>query len=170
MRKTIKKKKGINATKKNYFWDIGIATGFLLVFSQEITGETLHEWLALALFAGIITHIIFHWKWIVNISKRFFSPKLNRKTRMNYIVNGGLAFAFIMMGMTGLMISEAIMPQFGLGHGGDLWEELHEAAGSFALIMVGTHALLHWKWILTNTKKYLFGGRRLTPKMTSIRR
>lgn len=152
------KKKRMSATKRNLMWDMGIGLGFLMVFFQEITGETLHEWLALALFAGLIAHVAFHWKWVVNITKRFFSAKLPRKTRINYLVNGGLAAAFVGMGVTGMLISESVMPALGLGvGGGELFEELHEAASNFALLMVGSHVLLHWKWIWTNSKKYLWG-------------
>ena len=84
------RKKRTSPTKRNYFIDIGIALGFLTVFSQEITGQTLHEWLGLALFVGLFTHLLLHWKWVINITKRFFSKKLKPKTRLNYIVNGSL--------------------------------------------------------------------------------
>ncbi|MCP5099798.1 MAG: DUF4405 domain-containing protein [Chloroflexi bacterium] len=164
IQKTSKAKKRMSATKRNLIWDLGIGLGFLSVFLQDITGETLHEWLGLALFAGLITHVIFHWKWVVNITKRFFSAKLPRKTRINYLVNLGLAAAFVSMGVTGLMISESVMPAFGLGNGGELFEELHEAASNFTLLMVGTHLFMHWKWIWVNGKKYLFSGHRLARK------
>ena len=152
-----KPRKRMSATKRNLFWDLGISFGFLLVFFQDITGETLHEWLALALFAGLFAHVLFHWKWVVNITKRFFSGKLPRKTRINYLVNFGLLAAFVSMGITGMLISESVMPAFGFGAGSELFEDLHEAASSFTLMMVGTHLLMHWKWIWTNSKKHLFG-------------
>jgi hypothetical protein len=72
-------RRGISTTKRNLIWDIGIGLGFLVVFKQDITGGTLHEWLAVALFAGVIAHIIFHWKWVVNITKRFFTASCRHK-------------------------------------------------------------------------------------------
>ena len=150
-----KRKKRISPTKRNYFVDIGMALGFLTVFSQEMTGETLHEWLGLALFVGLITHILLHWKWVINITKRFFSKKLKPKTRLNYIVNGGLLLGFVMMGVSGLAISESVMPLIGMGNGPGFWEDIHEAASSFTLLLVISHVLLHAKWVITNTKKYL---------------
>ena len=149
------RKKSMSPTKRNYFVDIGIALGFLIVFSQEITGETLHEWLGLALFVGLFTHLLLHWKWVVNITKRIFSKKLNHKTRLNYMINGGLLMSFVMMGVSGLMISESVMPLIGLGNGPDIWESIHEAVSNFTLLMVLSHLLLHTKWIIANTKKYL---------------
>jgi len=150
-----KRKKRVSPTKRNYFIDIGIALGFLTVFSQDITGDTLHEWLGLALFVGLITHVLLHWKWVINITKRFFSKKLNLKTRLNYIVNGSLLLGFVMMGVSGLAISESVMPLIGMGNGPGFWEGIHEAASSFTLLLVISHVLLHAKWVITNTKKYL---------------
>ena len=153
-----KRKRGISAAKRNFYWDMGIGLGFLAVFSQEITGETLHEWLGLALFAGLLAHVIFHWKWIVNMTKRFFTAKLPAKIRLNYLINAGLVGSFVLMGLSGLMISESVMPILGLGNGGGLWESLHEAASNLTLTAVVAHVLLHWKWLLTNGKKYLLGN------------
>ena len=36
-----------------------------------------------------------------------------------------------MMGVSGLIISESVMPTFGLGNGPDIWEDIHEAAPIF---------------------------------------
>lgn len=157
MSKTVTKQKrrGLSATKRNLIWDIGIGLGFLVVFNQEITGDTLHEWLALALFAGVLAHILFHWKWVVNITKRFFTAKLPPKIRLNYLVNAGLAGTFVLMGVSGLMISEAVMPAIGLGGSGGRWEDIHELASNLALAAVASHVLLHWKWLWVNSKKYL---------------
>ncbi|GJM41834.1 MAG: hypothetical protein DHS20C20_21160 [Ardenticatenaceae bacterium] len=58
-------------------WDIVIGLGFMVVFSQEITGETLHDWLAFALFAGLITHLALHWKWIVTNSKKYILGRVS---------------------------------------------------------------------------------------------
>ena len=151
----VKKKRGMSATRRNLYWDIGLAVGFLAVFSQEITGETLHEWLGLALFVGLFAHVAFHWQWIMTITKRFFSKKIPTKTRVNYLVNAGLAVAFVLMGLSGLMISESVMPIFGWGNGGSIWEGVHEAASNLTLAAVVGHVLLHWKWWLVNGKKYL---------------
>lgn len=160
-----KKKKGLNkATKRNLLIDAALSVGFLATFSQEITGQTLHEWLAMALFVGLTTHLVLHWKWVVGITKKIFSPKLPMKTRVSYVLNMGLFAAFGLIGLSGMMISEVIMPPFGLGNGGGLWEDVHEAISNLSMLMVGGHVLLHTKWIVTNTKK-LFAG---APKKRSV--
>ncbi len=156
MSKSTKRKRKMSASKRNLLVDVGLAAGFLTVFNQEITGDTLHEWLALALMVGIIAHLALHWKWIVNITKRIFNPKLPRKTRISYGLNIGLFAAFFGMGVSGMMISEAIMPTFGLGNGGGIWEDVHEAISNGALVLVLSHLLLHFKWIKTNVTKHFY--------------
>ena len=151
-------KRRMNVTKRNLFWDIGIAAGFLVVFSQEITGDTLHEWLGMALFVGLLAHVLFHGQWVVTITRRFFTAKLPMKMRFNYLVNAGLAGAFVLMAVSGLMISESVMPLLGLGHGDGLWERVHEVASHLTLAAVGLHVLLHWKWLWLNGQKYVLKG------------
>ena len=151
-----KRKKGINATKRNYFMDIAISVGFLAAFGQEITGETLHEWIGLALLLGLLTHLLLHWKWVINITKRIFSKKLKTKTRLNYLIVIGLLMAFVMMGVSGLAMSESVMPLLtGGGNGPNFWEDIHEATSSATMVLIVSHLLLHTKWIIHNTKKYL---------------
>ncbi len=155
--KSKSKKKGMSATKRNYFWDIGIALGFLIAFNPDATGYAIHEWLSLGLLAGLIAHVVFHWKWVVSVTKKFFG-KLPRATRINYVINGGLALSFIMAGVSGFAISESITPLFGFSGGGNFWENIHELSANLSLLLVGAHVLMHWKWIVNNTKKYLWGG------------
>ena len=152
VRKT--KKKGMSATKKNYMIDIAIALGFLVVFNPDATGIAIHEWLSLGLFAGLITHVILHWKWVVSITKKFFG-KLPRQTRINYLINGGLALAFITTGFSGFAISESITPLLGFSSAGGFWEGIHEAAANLSMLLVVSHVALHWKWNVNNTKKYI---------------
>jgi hypothetical protein len=71
------------------------------------------------------------------------------------VINGGLAGAFVLMGVSGFMISESIMPIIGLGDAGGLWKDIHEIASNLALGAVGAHLLLHWKWLWVNGRKYL---------------
>ena len=56
------------STKTNLTLDITIFTAFLAVANPTITGMTIHEWLALAFAAAIVTHLIFHWDWLVVIN------------------------------------------------------------------------------------------------------
>ena len=84
--------------------------------------------------------------------------KLARQARINYVLNLALLVAFTLIIFSGLMISEEVLPLLGLqGVHGGVWKSLHTLAADAVVWLVGLHIALHWKWIVTNVKKYLFG-------------
>jgi hypothetical protein len=98
----------MNKTKLNYSLDavIGVAfalsavTGmaFLLMgsggyqggrnpgFATELLGisrttwSDLHTWASLVMIAGVVVHLVLHWKWIVCVTKQMV-PSRPRRTR-----------------------------------------------------------------------------------------
>ncbi|MCK4315836.1 MAG: DUF4405 domain-containing protein [Anaerolineae bacterium] len=56
----------------------GFATA-LLGLSRE-TWSDLHTWASLVMIAGIAVHIVFHWKWIVCMTRNMM-PSLPRRTK-----------------------------------------------------------------------------------------
>ncbi len=149
------KRRRTSANKRNLIIDIIIGVVFLIVFFPDATSLAIHEWLSLGLFGGLLTHVLLHWKWVVNVSNRVFNASLPRATRINYIINNGLALAVTMVMVSGLMIAEVVLLPFGLSGGSNFWEALHELAANGSLLLVVTHVLLHTKWLVTNIKKYL---------------
>jgi hypothetical protein len=103
---------------------------------------------------GIITHLLLHWKWIVNIVRRFFS-KLPGQVRINSLLNSLLFIDVTLIIFSGLMISKVVLSTFGLSGSHDaIWRWLHTSATNVALITVGLHVALHWKWIASTFKRY----------------
>ena len=153
----------LGSTVRNLIVDAAIFAGFLLAADPHATGQTIHEWLGLAFGAGIITHLLLHWKWIVNVVRRFFS-KLPGQVRINSILNSLLFIAMTLIIFSGIMISKVVLSTFGLSGSHDtIWRWLHTSATNAALIIVGLHVALHWKWIVATIKRYvwqpLFGRR-----------
>jgi hypothetical protein len=153
----------LGSTVRNLLVDTAIFTGFLLATDPHATGQTIHEWLGLAFGAGIITHLLLHWKWIVNVVRRFFS-KLPGQVRINSILNGLLFIAMTLIIFSGIMISKVVLSTFGLSGSHDaIWRWLHTSATNVTLIIVGLHVALHWKWIVSTIKRYtwqpIFGRR-----------
>ncbi|MBN8655075.1 MAG: DUF4405 domain-containing protein [Anaerolineae bacterium] len=143
------------STKTNLVLDLTIFTAFLAIASPKLTGNTIHEWLAVAFGAAIVTHLLFHWKWLVNVTTKFFQNFFNQ-SRLNYLVD--LLFFFAMTGalLSGLMISKDVMSflgiQLSVSHS---WESLHRLASDASVILLGIHFALHWKWIVTNVGRYV---------------
>src|SRR5690242_14006121 len=72
----------LSPTKKNLLVDSIIFLLVLVVDSPHFTGDSLHEWIGLAFGAGILTHLLLHWQWIVASTRNLFG-KLARQARIN---------------------------------------------------------------------------------------
>ena len=143
------------SAKTNLTLDITIFTTFLAVVNPSLTGMTVHEWLALGFAAAIVTHLLFHWNWLVTVTEQFFK-KLFHQSRLNYIVDATFFVAMTTSFFSGLLISRSVMSTLGIqlnaGHG---WESIHRLASDASLITLGLHFALHFKWVVTNLKRYL---------------
>lgn len=154
-RQSATKKSGMTATARNLALDVGMALVAVVVFSQEATGTTIHEWLAVGLLTAVLVHIALHWKWVVTVGKRIFG-KVARQARINFWVNLGFLLAVMLTAASGMAISESFLPALGLpSGGGGVWEDIHEAAANLTLLMGLAHMALHTKWLLTNGCRYL---------------
>lgn len=134
--------------KKNLAIDLTALTAFLIVFEPRLTGETIHEWLALALAGTLVVHILAHWKWVVQVTKRFVGS-LRVGVRLNYIVNALTFAAYVAVMLSGILISKSVLPTLGVqGAHDQAWRMLHSLAADAALILTALHFALHWKWLL----------------------
>lgn len=144
----------MGSTVRNLLVDTTIFVGFLLATDPHATGQTVHEWLGVAFGAGIITHLLLHWKWIVSVVKRFFI-RLPGQVRINAILNSLLFIAMTLIVFSGLMISKVVLSTFGLtGQHDGIWRVVHTTATNVALIIVALHVTLHWKWVVSTIKRY----------------
>ncbi len=163
--------------KTNLSVDIAILTGFLVAYEPALTGIAVHEWLSLAFASALIVHLLLHWDWVVQVTLKFFR-KLFHSSRLNYVLNLALLIDFVLIMLSGLLISRSVLPVFGVQFASDpAWRFLHSSAADFSLLLVGLHLALHWKWILSATKRYLFSPRKrpaqprpLQPALVPVRR
>ena len=141
-----------NKTKVNLFLDIGIVLAFVVELEQKFTGLRIHELLGLVFGVVLLVHIILHWNWIVGLTRRFFS-KFFHESRFNYILDVLLFVDFLLIIVSGILISETLGFHFNLGM---TPRKIHKISSNLSLVIIGLHMGLHWKWILTNTQKHLF--------------
>ncbi len=142
-------------SKSNVLVDLVIFVAFLVTFEVRLTGETIHEWLGLALAGTIIVHLLFHWRWLVAVTTRFLH-QLFHASRLNYVVDAVLFVSFTVMMFSGLMISRAILPALGLEAPHEfIWRFLHARSADLALILLAVHFGLHWKWMLDVVRRWI---------------
>jgi len=89
------------------------------------------------------------------VTSRFFS-KLATRARLNYILNLLLFIDGVLIMLTGIMISEAAVPAFGLRMPLNFaYRPLHDATANLFILLLGLHTALHWDWIVRTLKRYL---------------
>ena len=145
----------LGSTVRNLLVDAAIFVGFLLATDPHATGQAIHEGLGIAFGVGIVTHLLLHWKWIVNVARRFVR-RLPGQVRINSLLNSLLFVTVTLIIFSGIMISKVVLSTFGLSGSHDaIWRWLHTSATNTALIIVGLHVALHWKWIVSTIKRYV---------------
>lgn len=146
--------------RTNLVLDLGITAAFLVVSNPPLTGMAVHEWLGVSLAAAMLTHLLFHWDWVVGITTRL-AGRLKQGVRLNYVIDVVLFVTFTAAVLSGLMSSKHILPLFGLQPGPARdWRGIHELAGNVAVFAVAVHVGLHWTWVTTHVKK-LSGSRQV---------
>ena len=143
------------STKTNLILDFTIFAAFLVAFEPALTGLAIHEWLSLAFTAALITHLLFHWKWIVTLAAQFLR-NLFHASRLNFVVDVLFFIAMTITMFTGVMISRSIMPFFGFAMPENSpWRFLHSMAADLSMITLGIHFALHWNWIVSAVKRHV---------------
>jgi hypothetical protein len=164
MRKTTNQPKR-NRNLRNLLLDIGLFIAFLIAMDPHLTGLTIHEWLSIAFGATIIVHLLWHWEWLVQVSRRFFR-QMNGRVRLNYILNSLLFIALTLIIASGLLISEEALPLLGIRpEHSFFWRWLHSTAADASVLLLGLHVALHWRWVV-NMFKRLVGKRNTATAIT----
>jgi len=129
----------------------GLST--LALLSPPLTGIPIHEWLGLAVIIPLVVHLLINWGWIQAATHRFFA-RFPGQSRINYILNWALFILMTAEGFTGLMISEIILPMFGLSASHSfIYKYLHKLLADGLLIVFALHLAMHWRWVLAVLKK-----------------
>ncbi|KAA3665412.1 MAG: DUF4405 domain-containing protein [Chloroflexi bacterium] len=149
------KQKKLSKTQINFLVDLGIFLLVLLVAAPKTTGMAIHEWLSIAFAVPIMAHLVLHWKWIVNVTKKIFS-KIPGETRFNYILNLLIFISIVLVSLSGILISEEALPALGIAMAIDpFWSSMHDLSANLFIVMTGVHIAMHWTWIVNAFKRYV---------------
>jgi cytochrome b len=142
-----------NRNTVNLFVDITIFLAFLVAMAPHFSGMAVHEWLGISFGAAIVTHLLLHWQWLVEVTKRFFS-KAQWSARINYMLNALLFIDVTTIIFTGLMISKSALPALGITLStGGAWRSIHGFSADLFMVLIGLHVALHWQWIFNSVKR-----------------
>ena len=135
--------------KTNWWIDLFLFIGFILAFLLEITGLSLHQWGGLFICILAVYHLLRHWKWIVNLFKRFYLPKVGSQ-RIRFLIDLLLLLGFETILLTGLLISS----WFDLPVNNYLLlRNIHVITSITSLVFLLIKIALHIKWINSTAQK-----------------
>lgn len=161
--------KKLNPNKVNLTVDITIFVAFLVAMAPRFSGLAVHEWLSIAFGAAIFVHLLLHWQWLVEITKRFFRST-TWTARINYVLNSLLFIVMTVVMLSGILISEIVLPSLGIEIGDNFaWRRIHGVSADWSVFLIGAHVALHWQWIWNALKRYgvaPFLPKRAAPSLT----
>ena len=144
-----------NSNRTKLLLDIALFLAFLITMDPQFSGLAIHEWLSIAAAATVIVHLLLSWSWIVNVTRRFFVASTNG-ARVNYVLNWLLFIDGILIMLSGILISESVVPALGITlPAGFAWRRLHDMSANIALLLLGLHTALHWDWIVNAFKTFI---------------
>ncbi len=127
----------------------------------------LHNWLSVALFIIILIHIILHWKWIFETTKRIKRYIDHRLTKAGvvYWTAAQLLVLFIFDCFSGIVIwlilprgerdfypmRSGIGREF-LGLQRNIWADLHAWVAVAIIALLVIHIVVNWNWVVSVIK------------------
>ncbi|MGD9091284.1 MAG: DUF4405 domain-containing protein [Anaerolineales bacterium] len=140
---------------RNPYYDIQI------FFSRHTWGD-LHMWGGVVMIAVATIHLVLHWSWVVNMTRRLIrdltgkNGKMKRRSRLNLLLNVVVWLSFLVTAISGMYLlfipggRGAIDPMLLFSR--ITWDLIHTWAG-VTLIAAGViHFGIHWRWIVNVSK------------------
>jgi len=135
------------------FLDSSLLVIFILLLSPRLTGLPLHEILGFVFFIPILLHLLIAWPWIRKATRKLFQT-VNLRTRINFVLNVVLFILVITELVSGIVISEIVLPGFNIATINDRsWRALHNLPLNFVVVFTGFHIAMNWGWIVSAVNK-----------------
>ncbi|MEI7815080.1 MAG: DUF4405 domain-containing protein [Coriobacteriia bacterium] len=139
--------------------DAVLVAAFLASYNMTATGLTLHEWIAVGLALLGLFHLALNWDWVVHTAESFLA-RLLRMSAVNLVVDIALFATTVMVSLSGIVISRVVGPLVGLTPStAPLWYRLHSLSAVAVVALFVVHGVLHWKWILNVSTRWLSDAR-----------
>jgi hypothetical protein len=139
-------------TLRDIIIDIIFLVVYLVAQYPGITGLLLHEWISMGLILVALIHTIVHWEWVQDTLSRF-SGRIPALLRWNLVINIALFIVFLIVAVSGLMVSCHVLFFFGLyAPGYFIWKPMHAIFAEVLFALILAHLVMHWRWIFSAVK------------------
>ncbi|MFC1922928.1 DUF4405 domain-containing protein [Chloroflexota bacterium] len=131
-----------------------------VLFSRH-TWSDLHMWGGIVMIGVAVVHLILHWSWVVNMTRRMIKDitgkngKMNLRGRLNLLLNVVVGFSFLATAISGMYFlfvpggRGAADPMLLFGR--ITWDLIHTWAGVILIAAGVVHFAIHWRWVVNVT-------------------
>lgn len=141
----------VKASIRTRVWlDIALFVGYVLLSAPQTTGIPFHEYFTVVFIPIFIAHIVLDWGWVKRVFRKS-DRKRSGEVRFNRAFDIVLFVGMVVVIYSGFLVSESILPDFGIDPGATtFWSSLHDASGNLLILLVGIHIAMHMPWIKRN--------------------
>lgn len=115
-----------------------------LLMAYLLVGETVHEWMGLAMFILFIFHHALNWKWYRNLFRGKYTPLRIWQTVLNIL----LLAAMIALMVSGIILSREVFDFLDISGGMGIARTLHMLASYWGFLFMSMHLGLHWSMVM----------------------
>jgi len=135
--------------------DSGLLLALIALEAPRGTGLSVHEWLGMFFALAVSMHLLVNWQWIVQTLRKILKPRRGRDA-LNLVLNGSLFVCMTFTVVSGLRISEIVLPLAGIQPSPFIpWHKVHKLFSMLSVGIVGLHLGLNWDWIVAAMRKRL---------------
>jgi hypothetical protein len=126
--------------------DLVAAAVYLVAAIPAFTGLLIHEWISLGIFVVLIVHVAASFDSLLMTMKRC----ADRLGIANFVLDGMLLIVFMVVTVSGIMVSRHILPLFDfVAPGYFFWNPVHAISAKLLLALLIVHVAVHFKWFVT---------------------
>lgn len=145
------------SARLKYWVDFALLGAWLLAAVPGATGVPIHEWLAVGIVLTLLVHVVMHWDWL---SRHLLRVRMRAQNQVHRLLDAAMWVLATTVMLSGFLISEAVLPAVGIDvTQTTLWMRVHALSSMLLLVVLASHVLSHWGWIVTQTRAVLRGGR-----------
>lgn len=139
--------------------------GITVLFQRE-TWDDLHTWFGILMILAAAVHIVVHWKWIVNMSRRVAQEmfrrerRMNARSRYNVGINALIGLSFLVAAISGVVLlftpgGREASSMMALFFSRTTWDLIHTWAGILMILAAALHFAIHWGWVTKVSSKVI---------------
>lgn len=118
------------------------------VYCAQPIGLPFHEFSGLVIYSFFIIHLLYNYKWIINVTKKLFDNSFSMRIKFSYVIDLFLLISFVLMGLSGIMMSRIIF-KFNVM---TLWLPIHSIIAMLSIVLLVIHIGLHGQMIINIVK------------------